>query len=79
MRRFVHAAGCFDCEALRVSSLLGAGVSSEHKRRTAALKLPDSSFLVMAAASLVSCDWRLADFLTGGGFGGTGSMYRFFC
>ena len=72
MRRFVHAVGCFDCKAFKVSSLLGAGVSSEHKKRTAALKLPASSLLEMAAASLDSCIKRHSDFLTGGGLGGEG-------
>jgi hypothetical protein len=47
-------------------------VSSEHKIRTAALKLPASSFLEMAAASFVSCNEQLSDILTGGGFGGVG-------
>ena len=72
MCRFVHAVGCFDCKAFRVSSLLGAGASSGHKRRTAALKLPASSLLKMAAASLDSCSERPSDFLTGGGLGGVG-------
>ena len=63
---------CYNCRAVRVSSLHGAGVSSEHKMRTAALKLPASSLLEMAAASFVSCNALLTDFLIGGGLGDVG-------
>ena len=72
MRRFVHAVGCFDCKASRVSSLLGAGVSYELKTRIAALKLPASGLLEMAAASLDSCSKRPSDFLAGDDLGGVG-------
>ena len=46
--------GCLSSSATFVAASIGAGVSSEQIRRTAALKLPSSNLLVIAFASRVS-------------------------
>ena len=51
--------GCFSCSFAIVSASIGAGVSSEQIRRTAALKFPSSSLLVTAAASNSSLSFFL--------------------
>ena len=68
--RFCGGAGCLPWRALNVFWLFGAGLSSQQRMRNATVKLPTSSLLATAAASLsslVDCFAGLLSLELGGG------------